>query len=746
MIKYIPHLLVVLLAGCSDSTGIPDYKRADLSVEKRVSDLLARMTIEEKAGQLNQLAGDLNTGPASGNADWQHKLQSIKNGEVGSMLNVVGAGKTKQVQQAALDSRLGIPLLFGYDVMHGYKTIFPIPLAEACSWDLVQIEKNATVAANETSAAGVHWTFGPMCDIGNDPRWGRVMEGAGEDPWLGAQIAASRVKGLQGNLDSNHILACVKHYAGYGAVEGGKEYAYTDMSRTELWNKYLPPYKAAVEAGAATVMNGFNTFEGTPVTGNKYLLDEVLKNKWNFKGFVVSDWNSIGEMVNWGYATDNKDAALKALTAGSMMDMETKALVAHIPELVKEGKVSMQLIDDAVGRILYYKFKLGLFDHPFAYSDEQREAATLLNEKHRKEALEAAKRSIILLQNENNALPLNNNTKKIALVGLFAQDKKHLFDFWVAQGDFNEAVSLQEGLQSVFANTAISYSQGYEADRAISNQTLIADAVNKARAADVVIVNIGLSGEIAGEARSLSDVSIPQNQIALLKELKKTGKKIIAVVSSGRPMILSEITGLCDAIVYTWILGTESGNAIAQVLSGKYNPSAKTVMSFPLAAGQIPVYYNHFRTGRPATANSNEVWVSRYRDISNEPLYPFGFGLSYTTFSYSNLELSDSALQRENTLRVKVTVTNTGSFDGEEVVQLYINDVTSSILRPVKELKGFKKVFLEKGESKVMEFILTNEELSFYDGAGNKVLEEGWFEVFAGGNSRDVLTTRFRLK
>jgi beta-glucosidase len=746
MIKYIPHLLVVLLAGCSDSTGIPDYKRADLSIEKRVSDLLARMTIEEKAGQLNQLAGDLNTGPASGNADWQHKLQSIKNGEVGSMLNVVGAGKTKQVQQAALDSRLGIPLLFGYDVMHGYKTIFPIPLAEACSWDLVQIEKNATVAANETSAAGVHWTFGPMCDIGNDPRWGRVMEGAGEDPWLGAQIAASRVKGLQGNLDSNHILACAKHYAGYGAVEGGKEYAYTDMSRTELWNKYLPPYKAAVEAGAATVMNGFNTFEGTPVTGNKYLLDEVLKNKWNFKGFVVSDWNSIGEMVNWGYATDNKDAALKALTAGSMMDMETKALVAHIPELVKEGKVSMQLIDDAVGRILYYKFKLGLFDHPFAYSDEQREAATLLNEKHRKEALEAAKRSIILLQNENNALPLNNNTKKIALVGLFAQDKKHLFDFWVAQGDFNEAVSLQEGLQSVFANTAISYSQGYEADRAISNQTLIADAVNKARAADVVIVNIGLSGEIAGEARSLSDVSIPQNQIALLKELKKTGKKIITVVSGGRPMILSEITGLCDAIVYTWILGTESGNAIAQVLSGKYNPSAKTVMSFPLAAGQIPVYYNHFRTGRPAAANSNEVWVSRYRDISNEPLYPFGFGLSYTTFSYSNLELSDSALQRENTLRVKVTVTNTGSFDGEEVVQLYINDVTSSILRPVKELKGFKKVFLEKGESRVMEFILTNEELSFYDGAGNKVLEEGWFEVFAGGNSRDVLTTRFRLK
>lgn len=744
--RIVPFVLLMCSTAFGQSAKKAVYQRSDVKTEERVKDLLKRMTIEEKAGQLNQWAGDLNTGPASGNADWKYKLDAIKSGKVGSMLNVVGAAKTRQVQAAALESRLGIPLLFGYDVMHGYKTIFPIPLAEACSWDLEQVERNHVVAANETSSAGVHWTFGPMADISTDPRWGRVMEGAGEDPWLGAQLAAARVKGLQGNLDTNHILACVKHFAAYGAVEAGKEYAYTDLSRVALWNKYLPPYKAAIDAGAASVMNGFNIFEGIPVTGSKYLVTDVLKNKWNFKGFVVSDWNSIGEMVNWGYATDNKDAAFKAIAAGSMMDMETNAVVKFLPELVKEGKITMQQVDDAVGRILYYKFKLGLFDNPYAYCNEEREAATLFNSANRKQSLEAAKRSIVLLKNDNKVLPLKKDGRKLALIGLYANDKAHMFDFWKGQGNPVDAVSMKEGMTAVFGAANISFSAGYTANPATLDQALITEAVEKARAADVVVVNIGLSGELAGEDRALANTAIPANQVELLKALKATGKRVIAVISAGRPMILTEITDLCDAILYTWILGTESGNAIAQVMTGEYNPSAKTVMSFPKATGQIPVYYNHFKTGRPNPTDGMGNWYSRYRDVDNHPLYPFGFGLSYSHFTYSNLTLSNSTMTKTGALQVRVTITNDGEYDGEEVAQLYINDVTASLIRPVKELKGFKKIALKKGESKVVEFALTGKELSFFDGTGNSILEAGSFEVFVGGNSRDVLKEKFSLK
>lgn len=746
MIRFVPYALLLCTMACSQTTEKPVYLRSDAKTEDRVTDLLMRMTVEEKAGQLNQLAGDLNTGPASGNADWQHKLEAIKNGQVGSMLNVIGAAKTRQVQEAALAGRLGIPLLFGYDVIHGYKTIFPIPLAEACSWELEQVERNHAVAAAESSSAGVHWTFGPMCDISDDPRWGRVMEGAGEDPWYGAQLAAARVKGLQGNLDTNHILACVKHFAAYGAVEGGKEYAYTDLSRVALWNKYMPPYKAAIDAGIATVMNGFTTFEGIPVTGNRYLVTDVLKNKWNFKGFVVSDWNSIGEMVNWGFAADKKDAAFKAISAGSMMDMETQAMVKFIPELVKEGKIQMKEIDEAVGRILYYKFKLGLFDNPFAYCNEAREKATLFSNENRKQSLEAAERSIVLLKNENKVLPLKKEVKKIALIGLYASDKSHIFDFWKGQGNPNDAVSLQEGMAAAFGTSSISYSAGYVDLSTTINNSLIAEAVAKTRAADVAVVNIGLSGDLAGEDRSLANIAIPADQVELLRELKKTGKPVIAVVSAGRPMILTEITDLCDAILYTWILGSESGNAIAQVLAGDYNPSGKTVMSFPKATGQIPVYYNHFNTGRPSTTDGKGNWYSRYRDVDNHPLYPFGFGLSYSHFTYSNLTLSDSILNNNHTLQVKVTITNDGDYDGEEVAQLYINDVTASIVRPVKELKGFQKIMLKKGESKTIQFTLGSNDLSFYDASGNSVVEPGEFEVFVGGNSRDVLQEQFWLK
>ncbi|WEK38334.1 MAG: beta-glucosidase BglX [Candidatus Pseudobacter hemicellulosilyticus] len=742
----LPCVLLMLVMACGDSTQNPAYKRSDLPIEDRVKDLLKRMTVEEKAGQFNQLSGDLATGPASGNADWKQKIERIKNGEVGSMLNVVGAAKTRQVQEAALQSRLGIPLFFGYDVIHGYKTIFPIPLAEACSWDLEGATRNAATAALESSSAGVHWTFGPMCDISTDPRWGRVMEGAGEDPWLGAQLAAARVKGLQGNFDSTHILACIKHFAAYGAVEGGKEYNYTDMSRVALWNKYLPPYKAAVEAGAASLMNGFTTFEGVPVTGNKYLVTDVLKDQWGFKGFLVSDWNSIGEMVNWGYATDKKDAADKAFAAGSMIDMETQAMGQYIPELVKEGRISEKDLDDAVGRILYFKFKLGLFDHPYAFCDEQREASTLLNAAHRQQALESAKRAIVLLKNDNKVLPLKKSGQKIALVGLYAREKKHLFDFWIAQGDFNQAVSLQEGMAATFGAASASFSDGYSLDTAAAKAALIQEAVGKARSADVVVVNIGLPGGLAGEDRSMANIDIPQDQVNLLRELKKTGKPVVAVVAAGRPMILTGILELCDAIVYSWILGTEGGNAIAQVLAGDYNPSGKTVMSFPKALGQIPVYYNHFNTGRPNPTDNAGNWYSRYRDVANDPLYPFGYGLSYTQFTYSNLAVKDTALQQNDTLRVSVTVTNSGEVDGEEVAQLYIRDVTASIVRPVKELKGFQKVLLKKGESRELHFALAATDLAFYDATGKAVLEPGSFGLFVGGNSRDVLSGSFWLK
>ena len=745
IIGYLSLLLLCTETNAQKTMVLPSYKNSSLPIEARIKDLLKRMTVQEKAGQLNQINGGAFTGPALNDAGQQEKMKMIQDGKVGTMLNVLGAAETKAVQTMAIEqTRLGIPIIFAYDVIHGYKTIFPIPLAEACSWDLQQVEKNSAVAAKEASSAGIQWTFAPMCDISNDPRWGRVMEGIGEDPYYGGLLSAARVRGLQGNLDNNHVMACVKHFAGYGAVEGGKEYNYVDMSRTALWNKYLPPYKAAVQAGAATVMNGFNVFEGVPVSANKYLVTDVLKNKWAFKGIVVSDWASFGEMVIWGYAKDDKDAALKAIKAGSMIDMEAKVSVKYIPELVKEGKVSMAEVDAAVGRILYYKFKLGLFEKPYSYSDEKNEAATLFSVANRQEALKAAKGSIVLLKNNNQVLPLKAASQKIALVGYYATSKEDMFDFWVAQGSYKDAVSLGEGLQLIWKDN-MTICNGYNAD-ATTNDALINEAVRNAQSADVVVVNIGLSGKMAGEDRALAKPEIPQGQIDLLKALKQTGKPVVAVVSAGRPLVLSQIEGLVDAIVYSWILGTEHGNAVAQVLSGAYNPSAKTVLSFPYAVGQIPVYYNSYNTGRPAPTDPAGNWYSRYRDIPREPLYPFGFGLSFTTFAYSDFKLSSSVITKGQTLQVNVKVTNNGAYDGEEVVQLYIRDMTASVIRPVKELKDFQKILLKKGESKTLTFELGNEKLSFYDAAGNVVLEPGKFKVFVGSNSRDVQEASFELK
>jgi beta-glucosidase len=657
--------------------------------------------------------------------------------------------ETKAIQKVAVEqSRLGIPMLFALDVIHGYRTVFPIPLAEACSWDLAGIEKNSSVAASEASAAGLHWTFAPMCDISNDIRWGRVMEGAGEDPFYGALVAAARVKGFQGNLDNKHILACVKHFAGYGAVESGREYNLTDFSRSALWNKHLPPYKGAVDAGAATVMNGFNVLDGIPVSGNSFLVNDVLKKKWGFKGILVSDWGSFTEMINWGHAEDGKDAAMKAINAGSMLDMESKVLVKYLPELLKEGKVSMKDVDDAVARLLRIKFQLGLFEQPYKFSSEEREKNELFTPANRQIAREAAKRSIVLLKNENQTLPLSATVKKVALVGSFAESKEDMFDFWIASGKYNEAVSILEGMKSKLGIQAeLSFSKGYNTD-GTTTEAMIKEAVDMASRSEVVLVNIGISGKMAGEDRALAKPEIPEAQVELLKALQKTGKPVVAIVTSGRPLILTNIQPLVSSILQCWILGTETGSAIADVLMGTYNPSGKTVMTFPYAVGQIPVYYNHFKTGRPIPEDvkGDFSWKSRYRDIPNEPLYPFGYGLSYTSFDYSGLTLSAKETQKGGLVTASGTVKNTGKLDGEEVVQWYIRDLAGSIIRPVKELKGYEKIMLKAGESKTVKFQVSDKELSFFDSEGNVKTEPGKFKVFVGTNSRDVLEADLELK
>lgn len=741
--KYFFSFLFLFIATNVFSQNKFPFQNPKLPIEQRVKDLLSRMTVAEKAGQLNQLNGGAFTGPALNDAGQAEKAKMVKDGRVGSLLNVVGVANTRAIQQTAMQSRLGIPLIFGYDVIHGYKTIFPIPLAEACSWDLPGIEKNASIAAKEAAAAGIHWTFAPMCDVSNDPRWGRVMEGAGEDPYYAGLVSAARVKGLQGNLNDNeHILSCVKHFAAYGAVEAGREYNQVDVSRVMLWNKYLPPYKAAVDAGAATVMNAFNVLDGVPASTNKFLVTDVLKNKWGFKGFLVSDWASFKESITHGYAADEKDAALKAMQAGSMMDMESKVSEKYLPELVKEGKIGMVQLDEAVGKILYQKFRLGLFDDPYKFCNEQRESTILFSAANRAIAKTAAEKSIVLLKNNDNILPLDKN-KKIALVGFYANSKDDMFDFWIAQGNSNDAVTVYEGMQTKFNN--ISFCHGYNADNTTS-ETLINEALKNAAAADIIVVNIGISGKMAGEDRSLGNPVISDGQITLLKALQQTGKPVVALISSARPLVLTQAEPLVNSLLQCWILGTEHGNAIASVLSGEVNPAAKTVMTFPYAVGQIPIYYNHFNTGRPAQTDGLGNWYSRYRDMPREPLYPFGFGLSYTNYTYANMRLSSSTIKKEDKLIVTIEVSNTGKIDGEEIVQLYIRDYAASVVRPVKELKAFKKIMLKAGETKQVSFTLTKNDLSFFDANGNSVIEPGKFSVFVGGNSRDAKQADFELK
>jgi len=717
------------------------------TIDQKVDELLKKMTLEEKIGQLNQYTGDNTvTGPLTIN---NNKQEEIKAGKIGSMLNVIGHQYTRQYQELAMQSRLKIPLLFGLDVIHGYKTTFPLPLAEAATWDLPAIELGARIAATEAAASGIHWTFAPMVDISRDPRWGRVMEGAGEDTYLGSKIAFARVKGFQGKKlgELNSVMACAKHFAAYGLAVGGRDYNSVDLSDRMLWETYLPPFKAAVDAGAATFMNSFNDINGIPATANKYIQRDILKGKWNFKGFVVSDWGSIGEMVAHGYSKDNKEAAFSAINAGSDMDMESNAYRYNLEQLVKEKRVSIATIDDAVKRILRKKFELGLFDDPFKYCNQERQNEALNNLEHTKIAREVAAKSIVLLKNEKNILPLSKETKTIAFIGPMVKPKRINHGFWAVdlkEVDSTYIVSQWEGLQNKIGKSAkLLYAKGCDIEG--ENKTGFQEAIDIANQSDVVILSIGEAWNMSGEAKSKSNIHLPGVQEDLIKELQKTGKPIVILINAGRPLIFNWTADNMPTIVYTWWLGSEAGNAIADVLFGDYNPSGKLPMTFPRDEGQIPIYYNHFNTGRPSI-NEDKIYKSAYIDLPNTPKFPFGYGLSYTTFNYSNLKLSKNKMKSSETIEVYVDITNSGKYAGEEVVQLYLQDKFGSVVRPIKELKDFQKIKLEVGETKTIKFTIDNKKLSFYNSKLEFKSEAGDFNIMIGSSSADIrLNSSFEL-
>lgn len=729
--------LSIFLAGLGITVS------AQKSIDQKVTELMAKMTLEEKIGQLNQYNDDITaTGPITKDAD---KAGQVRAGKLGSILNAVGTKNTKNWQDQAMQSRLKIPLLFGQDVIHGFRTTFPIPLGETATWDLDLIEKAARIAAIEASAYGIHWTFAPMVDIGRDPRWGRVMEGAGEDTYLGTLVGKARVKGFQGNGLGNKdaVMACAKHFAAYGAAVGGRDYNSVDMSLRQLHETYFPPFKAVSDMGVATFMNSFNDINGIPATGNKYIQRDLLKGAWNFQGFVVSDWGSIGEMIPHGFAKDNKEAALKAILAGSDMDMESRSYTNHLAELVKEGKVDIQLIDDAVRRILTKKYELGLFDDPYRFINEKREKEQANNPEHRKFAREIGSKSIVLLKNENQLLPLSPTTKKVAIIGPFAKATLENHGFWsIAFPDDSQRIVTQfDGIKAQLdKNSELLYAKGCNAND--NDKSMFAEAVETAKKADVVIMTLGEGHAMSGEAKSRSNIHFSGVQEDLLKEIAKTGKPIILMINAGRPLVFDWASENIPTIVYTWWLGTEAGNSIADVLFGKINPGGKLPMTFPRTEGQIPIYYNHYNTGRPAKNNTDRNYVSAYIDLDNDPAYPFGFGLSYTTFQYSDVNVSATQLKGNQTLTASVALTNSGNYDGEEVVQLYIRDLVGKVVRPVKELKGFQKIFLKKGESKTISFNITPEDLKFFDDELNFDWESGEFDIMIGTNSAQVQTKR----
>ena len=734
------------------------YFKADPKMDQFINNLLSKMTLDEKIGQLNlPSSGDFVTGEAK-SSDIGKKVEE---GKVGGLFNIKGVEKIRDIQKVAVEkSRLKIPMIFGMDVIHGYETTFPIPLGLASSWDMKLIEQSAQIAAQEATADGICWTFSPMVDISRDPRWGRVAEGSGEDVYLGSQIAKAMVHGYQGNdlSDKNTMMSCVKHYALYGAVEAGRDYNTVDMSRIRMYNEYLPTYKAAIDAGAGSVMASFNEVDGIPATANRWLLTDVLRNQWGFQGFTVTDFTGINEMVNHGIG-DLQHVSALALKAGIDMDMVGEGFLTTLKKSLNEGKVTQAEIDQAVRLILEAKYRLGLFDNPYKYCDVKRAKTEIYTQQNRSIARSISSQSMVLLKNANELLPLKKGGT-VAVIGPLGDNPENLPGTWSVAAKHSETISLLRGLKETMGDkVSFMYAKGsnfeynaelearsamfgknsYRDNRPV--EQIIKEAVEVAKKADVIVAALGEASEMSGECSSRSDIGVPQAQKDLLVELKKTGKPIVLVLFTGRPLVLNQETEIADAILNVWFPGSEAGYAISDVLFGKVNPSGKLPMSFPRSVGQIPLYYNYKNTGRPESEEDKfEKFKSVYLDIPNSPLYPFGYGLSYTTFNYSDISLNSSKLQGDQTLKASVTLTNTGKYDGSEIVQLYIRDVIGSITRPVKELKGFQKIMLKTGESKTVTFDITPEDLKFYNSDLKYDWESGDFEIKIGGNSKDLKT------
>jgi len=733
-----PALAFVVILSLTSPPASHSQKRQN--IEARINALLARMTLAEKLGQLQQLDGE-----ANGNYRPEH-LQMVRQGRLGSTLNVRGAQRTNQLQRIALnESRLKIPLIFGFDVIHGYRTIFPIPIGEAATWDPLAVGLSASIAAAEARAAGVHWTFAPMLDIARDPRWGRIAEGSGEDPYLGSVMARARVRGFQGADYSanNRVVACAKHWVAYGAAEAGRDYNTTDVSERSLREVYFPPFQAAVDAGVGTFMSAFNDLDGVPASANHFTLTDVLRNEWKFDGFVVSDYTSVEELIKHGVAADGPEAAAEALNAGVDMEMVSRLYNKHAGELIKERKLSLQTIDEAVRRILRVKFRLGLFDNP--YADEALERQTIFNGANITAARKIAARSIVLLKNDHDVLPLDKNVRSIALIGPLADSRHDSLGSWTGDGKEADVVTLLEGLKLKVPQTKINYASGCDISGEKSDG--FAEALRAASESDVVVLAVGESADMSGEAASRSSLDLPGRQLDLIKAVQATGKPTVVVLMNGRPLTINWIAANTPAILETWFAGSQAGNAIADVLFGDVNPGGKLPLTFPRSVGQIPLYYNHKNTGRPPEANNK--YTSKYLDEAWTPLFPFGYGLSYTQFKITNLQLSTQrvqALRGNDRIMVSVDVENAGKRTGDEVVQLYIRDVAASVTRPVKELKGFQRVTLQPGEKKRLEFALTAKQLGFWNREMRFTVEPGEFKVMVGANSEELLEAKLEIE
>ena len=737
-----PHKVLLLLLVSAHLAVFAREDKPGTALDLRIDSLLSRMTIEEKVGQLVLMT--FRSKSAVDSTALSPALEAeVQAGKIGSLLNAVGADLTHRIQRVAVeDSRLGIPLLFGFDVIHGFRTVFPIPLAEASTWEPDLVRQSARVAAVEAAASGLHWTFAPMVDIARDPRWGRIAEGSGEDPFLGSLMAASRVMGFQGEDvgDQTSLVACPKHFAAYGGAEGGRDYNTVDISERTLREVYLPPFEAAVKAGAATIMCSFNEIGGVPSTANSHLLTDILRGEWGFQGFVVSDWGSVAELQEHGIAATHEDAALLALTAGVDMDMEGNAYHDYCMELVQSGKLSVEVLDKAVRRVLRVKFMLGLFENPYRSASSDREQKTILSPSHRQLARDVARRSLVLLKNDAGLLPVREGTGLIAVVGPLADDSESILGPWHAAGRAQDAISVLRGLRAR-AGKRILYAKGCEID---GNSTGgFAEALDAARKADVVIAVLGEASSMSGEAASRATLGLPGVQEQLLDEILKAKKPVAVVLMNGRPLAIPGIHERATAVLETWFAGVEGGNAVADVLFGDVNPSGKLPATFPYSVGQIPLYYNHKNTGRPPV--DSVKWNSKYIDSPSIPLYPFGYGLSYTRFVYRSLTLEKLRISPGEHLTVSVEVLNAGDRQGEEAVQLYIRYLAGSVTRPVKELRGFVKISLRPGEARTVNFILTPASLSMLNPAMKRVVEPGAFLVQVGGNSRDVLTGRFEV-